>query len=311
MTETTSTASKPRVAFLGLGDIGSLMARRVAAAGYELAVWNRTPARTERFVAGLADPSRVRSVATAAEAVRGADVIVSCVSTSADVAAILASAGGGGVTGALTRGAVWVDCTSGDPPTCQVIEAQLAAVGVAFLDAPVSGGTSGAEQGTLTVMCGGDADVLERVRPVLATFGAKIVHCGPVGAGDAVKAVNNALLAASLLAAGEGLAALRKAGVAPEVALDVINASSGRSNATMNLIPQRVVTRAFPRTFRLALLDKDVAIAAEFVRSQKVPSPVLQLTAEMMRLAHASLGEAADHVEAIKLIEQWSGVEIA
>jgi len=152
---------------------------------------------------------------------------------------------------------------------------------------------------------------LERVRPVLATFGAKIVHCGPVGAGDAVKAVNNALLAASLLAAGEGLAALRKAGVAPEVALDVINASSGRSNATMNLIPQRVVTRAFPRTFRLALLDKDVAIAAEFVRSQKVPSPVLQLTAEMMRLAHASLGEAADHVEAIKLIEQWSGVEIA
>jgi 3-hydroxyisobutyrate dehydrogenase len=79
----------------------------------------------------------------------------------------------------------------------------------------------------------------------------------------------------------------------------------------MNLIPQRVVTRAFPRTFRLALLDKDVAIAAEFVRSQKVPSPVLQLTAEMMRLAHASLGEAADHVEAIKLIEQWSGVEIA
>jgi 3-hydroxyisobutyrate dehydrogenase len=311
MTETTSTASKPRVAFLGLGDIGSLMARRVAAAGYELAVWNRTPARTERFVAGLADPSRVRSVATAAEAVRGADVIVSCVSTSADVAAILASAGGGGVTGALTRGAVWVDCTSGDPPTCRVIEAQLAEVGVAFLDAPVSGGTSGAEQGTLTVMCGGDADVLERVRPVLATFGAKIVHCGPVGAGDAVKAVNNALLAASLLAAGEGLAALRKAGVAPEVALDVINASSGRSNATMNLIPQRVVTRAFPRTFRLALLDKDVAIAAEFVRSQKVPSPVLQLTAEMMRLAHASLGEAADHVEAIKLIEQWSGVEIA
>jgi 3-hydroxyisobutyrate dehydrogenase len=311
MTETTSTASKPRVAFLGLGDIGSLMARRVAAAGYELAVWNRTPARTERFVAGLADPSRVRSVATAAEAVRGADVIVSCVSTSADVAAILASAGGGGVTGALTRGAVWVDCTSGDPPTCRVIEAQLAEVGVAFLDAPVSGGTSGAEQGTLTVMCGGDADVLERVRPVLATFGAKIVHCGPVGAGDAVKAVNNALLAASLLAAGEGLAALRKAGVAPDVALDVINASSGRSNATMNLIPQRVVTRAFPRTFRLALLDKDVAIAAEFVRSQKVPSPVLQLTAEMMRLAHASLGEAADHVEAIKLIEQWSGVEIA
>jgi 3-hydroxyisobutyrate dehydrogenase len=297
-----------RVAFLGLGDIGGLMARRVAAAGYELAVWNRTPARAERFMAGLTDRSRVRTATAAADAVRGADVIVSCVSTSADVTAILAPEHG--VTGALKKGAVWVDCTSGDPPTCRRIEAQLAAFGVAFLDAPVSGGTSGAEQGTLTVMCGGDAGTLERVRPVLATFGAKIVHCGPVGAGDAVKAVNNALLAASLWAAGEGLAALRKAGVAPDVALDVINASSGRSNATMNLIPQRVVTRAFPRTFRLALLDKDVAIAAEFVRDQRVPSPVLQLTAEMMRLAHASLGEAADHVEAIKLIEQWAGVEI-
>ena len=312
MTDTTTTtadARTTRVAFLGLGDIGALMARRVAAAGYELAVWNRTPARTERFMAGIADASRVRRAATARDAVGGADVVVSCVSTSADVASILAPEHG--VAAALTRGAVWVDCTSGDPPTCRQIEAQLAACGVAFIDAPVSGGTAGAEQGTLTVMCGGDPAVLERVRPLLATFGAKIVHCGPVGAGDAVKAVNNALLAASLWAAGEGLAALRKAGVAPDVALDVINASSGRSNATMNLIPQRVVTRAFPRTFRLALLDKDVAIAAAFVREQRVPSPVLQLTAEMMRLAHASLGEAADHVEAIKIIEQWSGVEIA
>jgi 3-hydroxyisobutyrate dehydrogenase len=118
-------------------------------------------------------------------------------------------------------------------------------------------------------------------------------------------------LAAALWCAGEGLAALRKAGVAPSVALEVINASSGRSNATMNLIPQRVLTREFPRTFRLALLDKDVTIAAEFVREQRVVSPMVQLASEMFRLAHASLGDAADHVEAIKIIEQLSGVEIA
>jgi 3-hydroxyisobutyrate dehydrogenase len=297
------------VAFLGLGDIGALMARRVAAAGHDLAVWNRTPARAERFMAALPDRSRVRVAAGPADAVRGAGVIISCVSTSSDVVDILGPEYS--VPAALATGAVWVDCTSGDPPTCRLLAAQLAAVGVPFIDAPVSGGTAGAEQGTLTVMCGGDAAVLERVRPVLATFGSKIVHCGPVGAGDAVKAVNNALLAASLWAAGEGLAALRKAGVAPDVALEVINASSGRSNATMNLIPQRVVTRAFPRTFRLALLDKDVAIAAAFAREQRVPSPMLQLAAEMMRLAHAALGDAADHVEAIKVIEQWSQVEIA
>jgi len=299
----------PHVAFLGLGDIGALMARRVAAAGHDVIVWNRSPERAARFMAALPGGSHVSLVGSPDDAVRGADVIISCVSTSSDVVDILAPERG--VPAALSKGAVWVDCTSGDPPTCRLLAAQLAALGVAFIDAPVSGGTAGAEQGTLTVMCGGDAEVLERVRPILATFGSKIVHCGPVGAGDAVKAVNNALLAVSLWAAGEGLAALRKAGVTPDVALDVINASSGRSNATMNLIPQRVLTRAFPRTFRLALLDKDVAIAAAFVREQRVPSPVLQLAAEMMRLAHATLGDAADHVEAIKIIEQWAGVEIA
>ena len=300
-----------RVAFLGLGDIGRPMAGRVAAAGFELTVWNRSSAKAERFVSegSATAPHPVRVAATAANAVRGAEFVVSCVSTSAALATILDPAHG--VPEALSPGTVWIDCTSGDPPTCRRLAAQVAARQVAFIDAPVSGGVSGAEQGTLTVMCGGEPAVVERARPVLASFGGKIVHCGPVGAGDAVKAVNNALLAAALWCAGEGLAALRKAGVSPSVALDVINASSGRSNATMKLIPQRVLTREFPRTFRLALLDKDVTIAAEFVRDQRVVSPMVQLVAEMIRLAHASLGEAADHVEALKLIEQMSGVEIA
>jgi 3-hydroxyisobutyrate dehydrogenase len=298
-----------RIAFLGLGDIGSRMARRVAAAGFDLTVWNRTPARAQRFAETIPAGARVRSAPTAADAVHQADVVISCLSTSADVVAVLRAEPA--ILTGLTADAVWVDCTSGDPPTSRQLAAEFAARGVQFIDAPVSGGTSGAEQGTLTVMCGGDAATLERVRPVLGSFGGTIVHCGPVGAGDAVKAVNNALLAVSIWSAGEGLAALCKAGVAPQVALDVINASSGRSNATMTLIPQRVLTRAFPRTFRLALLDKDVAIAAAFLRDQKVPSPVVQLAAEMMRLSHAALGEAADHVEAVRLIEQWSGVEIA
>jgi 3-hydroxyisobutyrate dehydrogenase len=160
-------------------------------------------------------------------------------------------------------------------------------------------------------MIGGDAQVLERVRPVLASFGQKIVHCGDIGAGDALKAVNNALLAVHVWSAAEGLALLKKAGVKPAVALDVINASSGRSNASMNLFPERVLTRAFPRTFRLALLDKDVGIAASAAAAEHVPAPLLQLTAALWQVAHKSLGEVADHVEAVKLVEQWAGVEIA
>jgi 3-hydroxyisobutyrate dehydrogenase len=159
-------------------------------------------------------------------------------------------------------------------------------------------------------MCGGDPAVFERIRPVIDAFGEKLVHCGPVGAGDAVKAVNNAFLAIHVWAAGEGLAALTKAGVPPRVALDIINASSGRSSTSETLIPKRVLTREFPRTFRLALLDKDVGIAAGVAREQRVPSPLLQLTAELFRLAHRELGEEADHVEAVRLIERWAEVEI-
>jgi 3-hydroxyisobutyrate dehydrogenase len=292
-------------AFLGLGAIGRPMAARIASAGLPLAVWNRTAERAQTF----GSESGARVARTPADVVRDADVVVTCFSTSPDVYSILD--GPDGLLAGLKKGSALVDCTSGDPATSKKIAARLAEHGVDFLDAPVSGGTSGAEKGTLTVMVGGDAAVLERVRPVIATFGQKIVHCGDVGAGDAVKAVNQAFLAVHLLAAAEGLATLVKEGVDPKKALDVINASSGRSNSSMNLIPERVLTRAFPRTFRLALLEKDIGIAAGLARDNKVPSPVTQLTTEIFRIARGELGDVADHVEIVKLVEQWAGVEIA
>jgi 3-hydroxyisobutyrate dehydrogenase len=293
------------VAFLGLGAIGRPMAARLAAApDIELAVWNRTAERARTFAA----EHRARQAATPADAVRGASVVITCLPVSADVERLLD--GPDGLAAGLSKGAALVDCTSGDPATSRRIAARLAEHGIGFLDAPVSGGTIGAEQGTLTVMVGGDAALLDRVRPVLEAFGKKIVHCGDVGAGDALKAVNNALLAVHVWSTGEGLAALEKLGVKADVALDVINASSGRSNASMNLFPERVLTRAFPRTFRLALLDKDIGIAAGVAREQKVPAPLLQLAADLFRIAHNALGEEADHVEAVKLVEQWAGVRI-
>jgi 3-hydroxyisobutyrate dehydrogenase len=293
------------VAFLGLGAIGRPMAARLAAApDISLAVWNRTTERARTF----ASQTGARYAATPADAARGADVVITCFPVSADVDAVLE--GADGLLDGLARGALLVDCTSGDPATSRRIATRLAERGVGFLDAPVSGGTTGAEQGTLTVMVGGDEALLRRARPVLETFGRKIVHCGDVGAGDALKAVNNALLAIHVWSTAEGLAALAKAGVSADVALDVINASSGRSNASMNLFPERVLTRAFPRTFRLALLAKDVGIAAGVAREQKVPAPLLQLTADLFRVAQNALGEEADHVEAVKLVEQWADTRI-
>jgi 3-hydroxyisobutyrate dehydrogenase len=292
------------IAFLGLGAIGWPMAARVAGAGHPLAVWNRSADKASSFV----KQHKARQASSPADAVRDADVIITCFSTSPDVYANLD--GADGILAGVKRGAMLVDCTSGDPGTSRRIAERLAEKGVDFLDAPVSGGVSGAEKGILTVMVGGDENVLERARPVIESFGQKIVHCGAIGAGDTVKAVNQAFLAIHLLSAAEGLATLVKEGVDPTKALEVINASSGRSNSSMNLIPERVLTRAFPRTFRLALLEKDIGIAAGLARDNRVPAPVTQLTADVFRIARGELGEIADHVEVVKLIEQWAGVEI-
>ena len=290
------------VAFLGLGAIGRPIAKRIAAAKFPLTVWNRTTDRAAAFARDIG----VRHAASASAAAKDADVVITCLSTSLDVEQVL----DGDLLAGLKRGATLLDCTSGDPATSRRIAGKLATKNVVFIDAPVSGGVRGADEGTLTVMCGGDARDLARVRPVIEAFGKKIVHCGPVGSGDAVKAMNQALLALTIWGTGEALVALSKLGVSANVALEVINASSGRSNASMNLFPERVLTRAFPRTFKLALLDKDARIAAQIARDERVPAPLTQLAADLCTLARTELGEEADHVEAVKVIEKWARAEV-
>lgn len=280
------------------------MARHLAKPPFSLSVWNRTMARAAAF----ASDTSARVAQSPADAARGADVVITCLPTSREVESLLD--GPEGILAGLSSNAFMIDCTSGDPATSRRIAARVGERGVAFMDAPVSGGVSGAQQGTLTVMCGADAATMERARPVLEAFGKKIVLCGPVGAGDAVKAVNQALLGIHIWALSEGLVALSKAGVSPSLALDVINASSGRSNVSQNLFTERVITRAFPRTFKLALLEKDVTIAAEFARENRVPSPLTQTTADLLRVARQTLGEEADHVETVKLLEQWAACEV-
>lgn len=293
-----------KIAFIGLGDIGRLMASHLTGEAFELTVWNRTAVKAEEF----AREHKARVAQTPADAVRDAQVVITCLPSSAEVEAVLH--GENGILSAIRKGAVLIDCTSGDPPTSRSIAAELGGRGVEFIDAPVSGGTTAAKAGTLTVMWGGDATVFERVRPVIEAFGKKIVHAGPVGSGDALKAVNNALLAVHILSTAEGLAILVKAGVDPKVALDVINASSGRSNSSENLIPQRVLTRAFPRTFRLALLEKDIGIAAVMAEDLNAKTPLIELAAARFHEAREKLGEEVDHVEAVRIVEQENGVEI-
>lgn len=288
-----------KLAWIGLGAMGRPMAANLAGS-FETLVHNRTAAVADEHAAAHG------TTAVGLDEVAGAEVILTCLPTTAEVAATVAQVGHG-----LQPGTVWIDHTSGDPAASRELAAELAARDVHYLDAPVSGGTDGAAAGTLTTMVGGDGEVLGRVRPVLEAMATTIVHVGPVGAGHAVKAVNNTLLAANLWLAAEGLTALAKQGVAPTAALEVINGSSGRSFPTERLIPERVVTREFPATFALGLLAKDAGIGEAVLDDAAVPAPLLRQVVAMYRLAKHEIGADVDHTAAVQLVERWAGVELS
>jgi 3-hydroxyisobutyrate dehydrogenase len=290
-------------AFLGLGAIGAPMAAHLARRS-SLTVYNRTARAAAEFAARHA----ATAAATPREAVLGADVVITCLPTSREVEDLLD--GPDGLLAGLGRGTLFLDCTSGDPTGSRRIAGRLARQEVAFADAPVSGGVSGAEAGTLTVMVGAEPDTFRRAVPILSAFGTRIEHLGPVGAGHAMKAVNNALLAVNILAVGEGLAALVKAGVAARTAVDVLNASSGRSFVSESLVPERVLTGQWPRTFRLALLEKDVGIACGVLEEAAVPGPMIERAGELLSRVRAELGDEADYMEAIRWIEQQARTTI-
>lgn len=290
-----------RIGFAGLGAIGTPMAGRLAQA-HQLTVWNRTARAADAFAARVPG---VRVAATPTALAEGAEAIVTCFPTSADVAQFA-----GELLHTLPVGAILVDCTSGDPGTSREIAAMLAGRGIAFVDAPVSGGPPLAATGQLTVMCGGSEADVARAAQVVAPFAGKVVHLGPVGAGHAMKAVNNILLAANILTLGEGLVALAKFGIDPRAAVDVLNASSGRSFVSEVLVPQRVLTGSWPPMFRLALLEKDAGIAVDTATAVATDHPVLDQVREQFRALRRELGEGADYLDPIRRAEQRAGVEL-
>lgn len=271
---------------------------------HDLTVWNRTAERARSFAA----EHKATAADTPRQAALGAEAVITCLPTSADVERLLD--GPEGLEAGLGRGTLFLDCTSGDPPTTRRIAARLESKGVQFADAPVSGGTNGAEAGMLTVMVGGDPELFERAVPILQAFGKRIVHMGPLGAGDAMKAINNTLLGVNILALAEGLTTLVKAGVSPRVAVETLNASSGRSFVSEALIPDRVLSGTWPTTFRLALLDKDVGIGIGLLEELGFPGPLLRQAAALLHQARAELGEGADYLHPIRLEERRAGVEI-
>ncbi|MFI9458123.1 NAD(P)-dependent oxidoreductase [Acinetobacter sp. WY4] len=285
------------VAFIGLGAMGFRMAAHLPKHFDTVYVWNRSFNKAEQHAAEYGTQA-----VTLEQAVQ-ADVIFSCLPTSADVERLLENL-------SLKSGSVWVDCTSGVPDSAQKLAVQLAKHGVIFLDAPVSGQTIGADNGTLTVMVGGNAEGYEKALPAMQAFGKLIKHVGESGAGFAVKAVNNMLMAVNLCAVAEGFTTLKAHGVNLHEALDCINASSGKSMVTETVLPQRILNRSFPVTFALPLLAKDTGIAIDLAREAKLSAPVLSLTQNLIQAASDLSDKNSDFSSAVKMYESWSNITI-
>ncbi|TMI03198.1 MAG: NAD(P)-dependent oxidoreductase [Betaproteobacteria bacterium] len=207
---------------------------------------------------------------------------------------------------ALDSGTVVVDMSSSDPAATRALGTVLAARGIELVDAPVSGAVPKAIDGTLTIMAGGNAATLKRITPLLEKMGDRVFHVGPLGAGHAVKALNNYLGAAGTLAGFEALLIARAYGLDPKPMLEAINASTGRNSATERKIPQQVLTGAFASGFRLALMVKDVGIAYRLARDLGIDAPYLREALKLWRDAQRSLPADADHTRAYEYLKRRS-----
>ena len=271
------------VGFLGLGLMGSLMTANLAKAGFRLRTY---------------DPNGKGNCASEAEAARGADVLITMVPDGKAVRKALGAALPG-----LRRGAIVIDMSSSDPATTRELGALLAKKGIRMLDSPVSGAKAKAADGTLALMVGGAAEVLDEARPVLSAMGSEIFHTGALGSGHATKALNNYLGAAGTAAGMEALIIGEKIGLDPKTLIAVINASTGRNSTTERKIPQQVFTNAFASGFAHALMTKDVGIARGIARSAGVEAPYLAQTAKLWRKSLSRLPVGADHTEIYRYLK--------
>ncbi len=202
----------------------------------------------------------------------------------------------------LPAGAVVIDMSSADPASTRALAPALHSRGIEIIDAPVSGAMAKAKEGTLAIMAGGEKKVFEKCTPVLRAMGKELFHVGPLGAGHAVKALNNYLGAAGTLAGFEALLIAKAFGLEPKAMLEAINASTGRNSTTERKIPQQVLTGAFASGFKLALMAKDVGIAAALADDLGVEAPYLKETLRLWRAAQKKLPARADHTEIFRFL---------
>jgi len=291
------------VGFIGVGNMGNPMAYNVLKAGFPMTVYDQNPRAMENLVhAGAQQANSARQVVEASE------LVLTSLPASPDVEAVYLESGG--LVDAAKPGTVLIDLSSVLPSTPRKIEPRARARSVFFLEAPVSGGVSGARAATLAIMVGGDPEVLTRATPVLRAIGPNIFHVGPVGAGNTVKAINNMMASVNALAMMEGVALGVKAGLDPMTIYEVVKASSGGSKA-LERIPSALIPRKFEPGFKVALMNKDLDTFNTIAKELHVPVSFANVAQQFQQAAMAAGLADQDTSVVMTIIERLAAVEVS
>ena len=286
--------SAKRVGFIGLGNMGAPMVGNLVRGGHDVMGYDAAAGRAQQ----VARAHGARATESLAELARHAEIVITMLPSGREVREALIEAQGGALAANLRPGTIVVDMSSADPVATRTLGGELARRNIVLVDAPVSGGVPGAQNGTLAIMIGGDPAAVAAVKPVLAAMGKNLFEVGGPGCGHAMKALNNFLAATSSAAGAEAITIGRQFGLDPAVMADVINASTGRSFVSENLIKQHVLSGAYATGFALGLLAKDVKIAADLAEQIGVDAPVIRLVDGLWSEARDALGGAQDHSRA-------------
>jgi 3-hydroxyisobutyrate dehydrogenase-like beta-hydroxyacid dehydrogenase len=292
-----------KIGFIGLGRMGYHMARNLAAAGHEVAAYDVLP----EAVARVAETPGIRAGTSVADVARDADVVCSSLPSPQSVEEIALDEGG--LADSMREGAIYIDLSTNAPAVVRKLSPILAEKGIKMLDAPVAGGTGGAEKATLSIMVGGDEAVYNEMQPVLSALGNKLFYCGDIGAGSVVKLCNNIAAQGYNMVLGEVLTMGVKAGVELKTLATVIGSSTGTSQRLINAYPTGLFKRAFlPAPFSLILSNKDTRLALELSHEVDVPMAVGELVyKDQMELLERGLGELSTDA-LVQMQEERAGV---
>lgn len=291
--------------FIGLGVMGRPMVSHLAEAGHAVVLHDRVAGLAEEIAARLPG---ARVAATPAALAAQSEIVITMVPNGSVVRELIV--GPGGLLEGLRGGSLLLDTSSSEPWLTEESGRLLADAGVAMVDAPVSGAQWGAEAAELVFMCGGTAADLERIRPLLDRMGKAVFHLGPLGAGHAMKCLNNLVTAMNLLAVTEGLAIGKRYGLDPAAMVDVLDRSTGMSWVSQTHLRQRVISRSFDDPFKLALMLKDIGIAMQLARSENVPAPLSAVGQELWRAAAIDAAPDASVSELARWVERLAKTEI-